>query len=180
MGHKKNLLCACGHTLVIDSTQAGSMLRCRCGEQIQVPTLREISQLPDAEHAARQATAIPGRWTRTQGILFAIGAACLLLGGTTATVLFTNLPKSDLPGRAGTVAKLDQQLDRLSPRDTLKLWQFYEAAPNLMVGIEKRLKTIENQRARYSLIGWIVGVGGLVTGAALISLSLRGGKQQGP
>ncbi|MEC8337415.1 MAG: hypothetical protein VXZ84_04665, partial [Planctomycetota bacterium] len=80
MGHKKKLLCtSCGQTLNIDSTQAGSTLNCACGKPIQVPTLREIAQLPDADAAERTRAHSLRRWTRAQGILFAIGAVCLLL-----------------------------------------------------------------------------------------------------
>ncbi len=176
MGHKKNLLCVCGDSLVIDSTQAGSMLPCHCGEQIQVPTLREIAQLPDAEPSSKKSSSYPRRWTRTQGILFAIGAACLLAAGITATVLFNRLPKSELPGSAGRVAALDRQLDSLTPQQTLELWQFYKAAPSMMVGIKQKMGTLEKRRVRYTMIGCIVGGGGLVTGCALIIFSLRWGK----
>ena len=48
----------------------------------------------------------------------------------------------------------------------------------MMIGIEKKIGTLEKRRVRYTLVGWIVGIGGLVTGGAFIFYSLRGGKPQ--
>lgn len=175
MGHKKKLLCmSCGQTHKIDSTQAGSILNCSCGEQIHVPTLREIAQLPDADAAEPTRTHSPRRWTRTQGILFAIGAVCLLLSAITATVLFANLPSLQLPGRAGNVAALDRQLDRLSASETHELWLYYQSAPNTMISIAEKTRSLEKRRSRSIFIGLVVGVLGVTVGVLLIIFSLRG------
>ena len=177
MGHKKNLLCtSCGQTLKIDTTQAGSILNCHCGKQIQVPTLREIAQLPDADAAERIGTHSPRRWTRTQGILFAVGAACILLSAIIATILFANLPSLELTGRVGKVAALDRQLDRLSPSETLDLWRYYESAPTTMISIAEKTGSLQQRRSRSTLIGWVVGVLGVTAGVVLIIFSLRGGQ----
>ncbi|MEC7502024.1 MAG: hypothetical protein VX970_09865 [Planctomycetota bacterium] len=177
MGHKKKLLCtSCGQTLNIDSTQAGSTLNCACGKPIQVPTLREIAQLPDADAAERTRTHSLRRWTRTQGILFAIGAVCLLLSAVTATLLFANLPSLQLTGRAGKVAALDQQLDRLSASETHELWLYYRSAPNTMISIAEKIGSLEKQRSRSIFAGLIIGVLGVTVGVVLIIFSLRGGQ----
>ena len=175
MGHKKKLLCiSCGQTLRIDSTQAGSILICSCGEQVPVPTLREIAQLPDADAAEQMRTQSPRRWTRAQGILFAIGAASLLLSAITATVLFANLPPLKLTGRVGNVAALDRQLDRLSATETHELWLYYQSAPNTMISIAEEIGSLEKRRSRSIFVGSVVGVLGVTVGIVLIIFSLRG------
>ena len=174
MGHKKKLLCtSCGQTLNIDSTQAGSTLNCACGQLIQVPTLREIGQLPDADATGGIRTHSPRRWTRTQGILFAIGAVCLLFSAITATVLFANLPSLQLTGRAGNVAALDRQLDRLSASETHELWLYYQSAPNTMISIAEKIGSLERRRSRSILVGLSIGVLGVTVGVVLIIFSLR-------
>ncbi|MDG2408948.1 MAG: hypothetical protein P8M53_08075 [Pirellulales bacterium] len=176
MGHKKTLLCDCGQSHLVDAPQAGSVLLCRCGEKIQVPTLREIAQLPDAPATEEKAHYAPRRWTRTQGLFFAVGAASLLLAGGTATALFANLPPVQLPGRAGQIATLDSQLDTLGPKDTLELWRFYQSAPETMVSIAEKTRLIQKQRETYTIMAWAIGLTGFALGVVLIAFSLRSPK----
>ena len=173
MGHKKTLLCDCGQSHLVDTPQAGSILLCHCGEKIQVPTLREIAQLPDAAATEEKAHSTPRRWTRTQGLFFAVGAASLLLAGGTATALFANLPPVQLPGRAGQIATLDSQLDTLGPKDTLELWRFYQSAPETMVGIAAKTQLIQKRRETYTIMAWVIGLTGFALGVVLIAFSLR-------
>jgi hypothetical protein len=173
MGHKKALFCACGQVHAVDTAQAGSMLHCHCGQKVQVPTLREIAQLPDIESTEERPQTTPRRWTRKQGILFAIGAAAVLLASGIATAIALNRPQKQLPGKAGTVAALDKQLNTLTAEDTLKLWRFYESAPVSMVAIAEKNRVNQKQRRTYTIISWSIGLVGIGIGTVLILFSLR-------
>lgn len=76
------LKCDCGKTHAVVSRQAGETLSCSCGQILEIPTLREMRQLPSLQ------TELPptGRvWTRQQGMLFAGGLVVTLLSlGTIA------------------------------------------------------------------------------------------------
>lgn len=63
--------CQCGERIPIRTRQAGESVPCRCGCVIDVPTLRELRQLPAADDVTQE----PRRsnWTVAHGLMFAIG-----------------------------------------------------------------------------------------------------------
>ncbi len=176
MGQKKTISCACGQTHIVDTPQAGSILQCHCGRQIQVPTLREIAQLPAAEQTEGTEQISPRRWTHRQGILFAIGAAVVLLASGIAASLVAGRPPGQLPGKAAAVADLDSRLSTLNPTETLELWRFHQSAPDFMVSIAKKTHSMRKTRQTYTLAAWTIGLVGIAVGITCIALSLRSKK----
>jgi len=176
MGQKKTIFCACGQTHIVDTPQAGSILQCPCGQQIQVPALREIAQLPDAERTEGAEQISPRRWTRRQGILFAFGATVVLLASGIAASLVAGRPAGQLPGKAGAVADLDRRLSTLNPTETLELWRFHQSAPDFMVGIAKKTQSMRKTRRTYTFAAWTIGLVGIAVGITCIALSLRSEK----
>ncbi len=72
------LPCSCGRKLAIHTSQAGEHVRCACGAEVEVPTMRDIAALEQDRSqpvVARPAT----RWGLRQRILVA-GAAIALIG----------------------------------------------------------------------------------------------------
>lgn len=68
----------CGEKLVIDISQAGRQIVCRCGAALEVPSLRAIRALevaPDASVKPRRPA-----WNRGRGLMFAAGLVIALLG----------------------------------------------------------------------------------------------------
>ncbi len=63
------LPCHGDNSVEITTAEAGRTVNCPCGKQVQVPTLREIQQLPRRQEAAKESAA----WSTQQGILFSIG-----------------------------------------------------------------------------------------------------------
>jgi hypothetical protein len=61
---------ACGTELAVSTGQAGQTLHCRCGATIDVPSIRELRNLPAAE---REVASGP-TWGSRQGLLFVGGA----------------------------------------------------------------------------------------------------------
>jgi len=66
---------SCGEAIPVDASQAGQSVTCQCGQQLEIPTMRAIRQLPPL----REATAPPRRptsgWSTAQRLVFALGLA---------------------------------------------------------------------------------------------------------
>jgi hypothetical protein len=45
-----SLDCSCGHTMVVQATQAGTTVLCRCGAQVKVPSLSKLREIA-GQHA---------------------------------------------------------------------------------------------------------------------------------
>ena len=68
----------CGEEAVIDISQAGRQLVCRCGATVEIPSLRAIRALePATEVRERRPTR---SWTQGRGIVFAVGLVIAVLG----------------------------------------------------------------------------------------------------
>ncbi len=69
--------CPCGQSLTIEKTQAGQQTPCHCGQLVELPTLRQISQLPlvPTEQASRRRS--EGGWPVWVGLPM---AALIVLG----------------------------------------------------------------------------------------------------
>jgi hypothetical protein len=68
----------CGEKLVIDVSQAGRQINCRCGAALEVPSLRAIRALetaPDDSVKLRRPS-----WNLGRGVMFAGGLVIALLG----------------------------------------------------------------------------------------------------
>ena len=73
------LPCACGKKTEIDAGQAGLNVRCDCGAQLAVPTMRGLSQLERVESPSAQGRGETQQssWGARQGVIF-LGAVILL------------------------------------------------------------------------------------------------------
>jgi hypothetical protein len=111
----------CSEKLIVDVSQAGRQLACRCGATQEVPSLRAIRSLePVADPGAKPARR---SWNPTRGVLFAVGLV-LVLGGlivagnagiqwATATVP---------PPPAVNVEPVLAEVDALSPAGAWDAW----------------------------------------------------------
>lgn len=72
----------CGENLVIDVSQAGRQMVCRCGAALEVPSLRTIRAL----EAVTDVSVGPRRpsWNQGRGVMFAAGLVIAVLGFFTA------------------------------------------------------------------------------------------------
>jgi hypothetical protein len=176
MGMKYLLSCLCGRQHTVQTSQAGDQVDCPCGERIEVPTLRELSQLP----AVRPESAATGQqhagWSRRQGILFVAGALLLILAAASVVLIYHALPPQTLPGRNGVAAGLDARADKLTPAETLQLWLFYKNSPGMMVALPERLEAAERKRTLLVLSAWLSGVLCSVSGLICLVFSLRSKK----
>ena len=74
------LTCGCGRQNRVTRSQAGQSLTCQCGETLQVPTLRGMSELPAAgDETIATASADHKSWGGWRGTLLAAGCAIFMI-----------------------------------------------------------------------------------------------------
>ncbi len=112
----------CGEKLVIDVSQAGRQIVCRCGAALEIPSLRAIRAL----EAATDDSVKPRRqsWNRGRGALFAAGLVIAVLGLLAAGAAgFGWLTSSAPPPPSPTdVAAALKSVDELSAPRAWDLW----------------------------------------------------------
>jgi hypothetical protein len=113
------LTCNCGNQLPIDAGQAGGQVVCTCGSKLDVPTLRNLRHLPQAEAERPPATA--GNWSVRKGLIavFLIAAGLLIAASAWNWLSEPKLPVFQPESQAKMV---DQELDRMTPVDAWKTW----------------------------------------------------------
>lgn len=116
------LSCSCGRQTKVDSTQAGLTLTCRCGAKLDVPTLRDLEQLPRLEEPSRQRAARESTWGPRQALTLVgllVSGFSLLWGA----YLYATTPLEPVrPKFAINHRMLQQQMDRMTLNQTFALW----------------------------------------------------------
>jgi hypothetical protein len=90
------LPCTCGKKLGVTKSQAGQTVRCACGKELEVPTLRGLSEL---ERVGTRSAAQSRQWTNRHRVVFSLGVAALvgvLAAGYLAWELPPPLPKIEM------------------------------------------------------------------------------------
>lgn len=90
MSVKYLLPCSCGEKIVIDVGKAGRTIRCQCGRQVEVPTLREIKKLRQFQ---QQPLDLASEWSPRRAAALA-GAMMAIVAGLSAGWLWLNRPVS--------------------------------------------------------------------------------------
>jgi hypothetical protein len=91
--------CECGKTLRVTATQAGMTLRCECGRDVEVPSLRQLRHDPDGPVPTARLREVDRSAPRVIGtMLIVVGLALSCLS---TYVLFPDL--RDQGDRAGSV-----------------------------------------------------------------------------
>ncbi|MBI3838225.1 MAG: hypothetical protein HY288_09875 [Planctomycetia bacterium] len=157
------LSCTCGQSVSVSASQAGQTVRCSCGAQLEVPTLRGLRELPlsDAPADAKR----PSNWENRQRAIFSlvlISLCALALGGYLWTKLPTIRPQA-------TPEQIKDFFAAGKPAEV------YDAFQELQKGLgNPALEVAEDQRnfmAAGIEIALGIGVCGLI---AAIAMTLRG------
>jgi hypothetical protein len=125
------LPCSCGRQVPVSASMAGQQVRCDCGSELEVPTLRHLGHLPRDEHASLSPK--HRTWTPRQQRSFVF----LVLGlgaGLLAAYLAWRMPQAPviIPAR-----EVDQQvIDASTPDD------IHTAFEELKKGIKPRTQAI--------------------------------------
>ena len=111
----------CGEKLMVDVSQAGRQLTCRCGVALEVPSLRAIREL----ETVADPVAKPSRqsWNLSRGIVFAAGLVLTVAGFLTAGVAGFNWATATIPPPPTVeVAPMLAEVDALTPAGTWDAW----------------------------------------------------------
>ena len=154
---KKYLLpCTCGQKNEVDSNQSGLTIKCACGAEMEVPTMRGLAQLQVVEGAADSSAAAAPAWGPGQGSMF-LGIV-LTLGGLVALgMVMTTRPQWKVHSDQIAV-----HVDKLSVEQLWHHWQ--DLRKGLNPGEDPIRQEFEQQWATYrrhmtmSIIPLVVGL----------------------
>ena len=158
------LSCHGDNTVEVTTAEAGRTIACPCGKQVQVPTFREIQQLPRKQVASRSEGE---NWSIQQGVLFSIGLV-LLAGaiGTTGLLIYQRA-QLDTQEIAIPDEWLEFQEAQLMQADIELLVDGWNNELNRPLPEDRHPPTFEVNRAAARVIYWqifaaaVVGVIGL-------------------
>ncbi len=68
------LPCTCGKKIGVTKSQAGQTVRCTCGTELEVPTLRNLSEL---ERVGTRGVAKTTTWTNRHRLVFSLAIVAL-------------------------------------------------------------------------------------------------------
>ena len=160
------LPCSCGEQSVVSTAQAGGTIRCACGAELQVPTMRGLRELeplePRSAAAGRAVT-----WDDQHRVAFLLALGALTCLGV-AIYLWTLLPA---PVVQPTSDEFNVAIDAAS---TGELFMIHGELANNRIGnptnVDAELKT--RQMLLWG-IGIVLALGGAAAGCSAIVLLNR-------
>lgn len=171
------LPCQCGKKTQVDSSQAGLNVRCACGAELTVPTMRGLAALERVEAAPRATAAEPAaNWETRQGIVF-LGSTIALITALAAFCVWWFRMPEPVTLQEGYQENNRAFLDQHPPEELIDVWH------NLREGIEQA--PMEMALDRYDrivaeVLGWeyvLAGVGALGLVLVAIGLAIRPGRR---
>ena len=154
------LPCSCGRDVSVSVSMAGQTVRCECGTELEVPTLRGLRQLaPAVESHGRRARSWSDR-QRVTFVLLVVGLAA----GAVAGYMALNLP----PRPEAQQIEEAQPIDGATPAG-----QVYSKFNELEQGIRPSVNVIspEGKQAleKRGLMNWGIRIALILAGGALVA-----------
>jgi hypothetical protein len=155
------LPCECGQTTPIQVSQAGQSVRCVCGRELAVPTMRGIRELKPAAVAPTKVST-QRNWNQTRGMIFGAGALSILFG---LILIGFNYPLyrnySAFQPTTEDVEFTMAQIDATQPADLWDLWHF---ATEHGLGAHEDSMFVNARKQAQHYLQWVI------TGAVLLGL----------
>ncbi|HVW37334.1 MAG TPA: hypothetical protein VHB99_08510 [Pirellulales bacterium] len=171
------LPCSCGKKIEVDAGQSGLNVRCECGAELTVPTMRGLSQLERASAPPpnrRLDAATESTWGARQALVF-LGLIILLGAALPAALTWFTYPQP--PRLREDFAELNREdIDQATLLQTWELWKglrkdFSEESEipemHLYLALEKSART------RLIFMGVIGGAGLLLAVVGLLTPATR-------
>ncbi len=162
------LPCVCGRKIPVDAGQSGLIVKCACGADLTVPTMRGLATLERATSAPLGNPVASREWGTAQGLIF-LGTVLVLASVVAASVLWAKWPKG-LQINEEFITSNRKDMESMSIAQTFEVWE------NLRVGLDQQrelpmmVQFLEQEATfRQRMIGAAV-VGGF--GAALTMMGL--------
>jgi len=86
------LPCACGKKVPVEPPQAGGLVRCECGAELEVPTLLALRRLERADSRLHPVSSSTVAWGARQRIVF-VGTIVCAIGLAVAIAFYATRPK---------------------------------------------------------------------------------------
>ncbi len=163
MSRTYQLSCPNGHSLDVDSSQAGLAIRCLCGAEVKVPTYRELLALASSQSPAIRAprkSAAASDWGWPQATIM-VGLAALAACSLAAISVWSYYPP--YPELEVDPVKNLQDLNALPMENLLPLWDELKKGPDRGQNLPI-ITTYERMSSHYRL--WLQ----VIAGAAAISV----------
>ena len=170
------LPCECGQSVPIQLRQAGQSVRCACGRDLVVPTMRGIRELQPTEISPTKPSATR-TWNPTRGLLFGAGSVLIIVGLITIGFNYPRYKSADAfrPSEQELDLTL-AQIDNSSPEDLWQLWHIY-AKHGMGEHEQSGFVIARNQAQRFLQFvitgGVLVAIGGILV---VVPLVMPGGK----
>jgi hypothetical protein len=166
MTAKYLLPCHDGNTVEVTTADAGRMIACPCGKNVQAPTLRKIQALPRAKGSDNDVQV--ASWTAQQGAMFSIGACLLLVSLIALGLLFQqyrriDTSKPDMNHQA--LAEFEVAAASAEPANTLDVWYALRDSP---LGEDRGLQVWEANRAVAQGYAIYMGIAGSLAAIGLL------------
>ena len=159
---------------MVDVSQAGQTIRCQCGANLEIPTLRALRALPTAK-ATAESTATTGGWSRQRGKVFAVGLLAATLGLVAAALLVPmRLSIDTRPPDFDAAAEAHSAIEAMTLDQTWDVWR--EARDQ---GLPPYTPPPHVQVKRYAWqLNFLIGLAALIVvggiGAAIAAVATRG------
>ncbi|HEX7450492.1 MAG TPA: hypothetical protein VF306_23230 [Pirellulales bacterium] len=160
------LPCQCGKKIEVDANQSGLPVRCQCGAEHAVPTLRGLASL---ERAAPPASAAAGAsagggsrpgWGLRQGLVF---LGLVIIAGSLLMWLFLWSGMPEPITLKDNYRELNREyIEHLTPETLLAEWDRYRkdiAEPELAQGMELYQAFESNYYHSLSIVAIVAAVG---------------------
>lgn len=166
------LPCTCGKKIEVDSGQAGLNVRCACGAELSVPTMRGLAALERVEAAPRASAAAPAStWGPRQGLMF-LGSAVLVAAALAAFYFWWRMPPA--PSLDPQYQEFNRAfIDEKSPEELMEFWQECRAGiaqPMWEMQLDAYDQIVEVLMQWEMLIGGVAALGLVLI---IIGLSIR-------
>ncbi|MBN2578245.1 MAG: hypothetical protein JXB10_04570 [Pirellulales bacterium] len=170
MSLKYYLPCKCGERLIVEPRQAGEIVVCRCGQSLEVPTLRQLRNL---DPLIEEVAATPSTWGLGQSLIL-LGVV-ILLGGVGLAYLFVREPpQNPFGGKSPEV--IHEIAQNLPPAESWRMWILLrKMGPNPQKQWAERhyLEKLAEYRAL-----WVLLIPVFIAGAAFIVAGIVTARQR--
>ena len=113
------LPCRCGKKIPVETSQAGQVLRCECGQDVEVPTLLKLRSLEAVEEKEAFRPVAKASWGVSQGITI-VSAVVMLLA--VAGLVFFYMVRPMPPQAVFTEQMVEQDIQGLTLAQADNIW----------------------------------------------------------
>ena len=149
MSAKYLLPCSCGRTIPVEAAEAGHIVKCVCGAELEIPAMRTLGSLERADPAskARRSSSV---WGRREGWIL-VGAILAVMGLGPTVYLQVSRPRLE-------------NVHSLTPTETWALWQELRKGTDRHLTPEHRklIEGLKANRIQTCMSLTLAGVGALL------------------